>query len=276
MTDNENQRRTGVIPRMQRFLKRTNNVMDDSLRGFLSSNTSQAFQIKKKFIPDDLNYNKFVKFVGTAHFSERSFSDVVEALNSSNIIAACLELCPYRYEYLKNLCNTCLLKNSCSKKCEFVIAVDTFYLSKIDVWLLDWTQEEIAAKILARASQEEASSWRRVKDFLAQTEAYGLYLWEEGLKEEALQLFNGDLTIMRETFPTLWNVLFYERNLLLASRLIFVVSQYIKQGIDDFEVVALIGATHVEAVREKLEKPVDVFASLEEMGTGFTPPFLVD
>jgi hypothetical protein len=261
---------------MQRFLKGTNNVMNDSLKGFLSSNTSQAFQMKKEFMPDDLNYNKFVKFVGTAHFSERSFSDVVEALNSPNTIAACLELCSYRYEYLKNLCNTCLLKNSCSKKCEFVIAVDTFYLSKIDVWLLDWTQEEIAAQILTRASQKEASSWRRVEDYIAQTEAYGLTLWEEGLKEEALRLFNGDLTIMKETFPTLWKVLFSERNLLLASRLIFVVVEYLKQGLDDFEVVALIGATHVEAIKEKLKKPMDVFASLEEMGTTFTPPLLVD
>ena len=276
MTDNENQRRTGMIPRMQRFLKGTNNVMNNSLRGFLSSNTSQDFQINKEFMPDDLNYNKFVKFVGTAHFSERSFSDVVEALNSPNIIATCLELCPYRYEYLRNLCNTCLLKNSCSKKCEFVIAVDTFNFSKIDVWLLDLTQEEIAAQILTRASQEEASSWRRVKNYIAQTEAYGLTLWEEGLKDEALRLFNGDLTIMKETFPTLWEVLFSERNLLLASRLIFVIVQYLKQGLDDFEVVALIGATHVEALKEKLKKPMGVFVSLEEMGKAFTPPFLVD
>lgn len=81
---------------------------------------------------------------------------------------------------------------------------------------------------------------------------------------------------MRETFPTLWKVLFSERNLLLASRLIFVVSQYVKQGLDDFEVVALIGATHVEAIKEKLKKPKDVFASLEEMETTFTLPFLVD
>ena len=276
MSDKENQRRTGMIPRMQRFLKGANHSMNDSLRSFLSSNTSQPFQTSKVFKPDDLDYNKFVKFVGTAHFSNRSFRDVVEALSSPNIKAACLELCPYRYEYLRNLCNTCLLKNSCNKKCEFVIAVDTFYLSKIDVWLLDWTQEEIAAQILARASPEEASSWRRLKNYLVQTEAYGLTLWEEGLKEEALRLFNGDLTIMKETFPTLWKVLFSERNLLLASRLIFVVVQYLKQGFEDFEVVALIGATHVETVKEKLKKPMEVFVSLEEVSKVFTPPLLVE
>jgi len=265
-----------MIPRMQRLLKGTNNLMNDSIRGFLSSNTSQTFQISKEFKPDDLDYNKFVKYVGTAHFSERSFRDVIEALNLPNIKAACLELCPYRYEYLRNLCNTCPLKNSCSKKCEFVIAIDTFTLSKIDVWLLDWTQEEIAAQILARVTQEEANSWRRVKKYIAQTEAYGLTLWEEGLKEEALRSFNGDLTIMRETFPTLWEVLFYERNLLLASRLIFVVAQYLKQGLDDFKVVVLIGATHVEDIEKKLMKPIELFLSLEKMGKTFTPPFLVD
>ncbi len=276
MTDKENQNGTGMIPRMQRFLKGTNHSMNDSLRGFLSSNTSQTFQMNKEFKPDDLNYNKFVKFVGTAHFSKRSFRDVVEALNSPNIKAVCLELCPYRYEYLRNMCNTCLLKKSCIKKCEFVIAVDSFTLSKIDVWLLDWTQEEIAAQILARVSQEEANSWRRVKNYIAQTEAYGLTLWEEGLKEEALRSFNGDLTIMRETFPTLWEVLFSERNLLLASRLIFVVVQYLKQGLEDFKVVVLTGATHVEDIEKKLKKPNDVFRSLKGMGKAFTPPFLVD
>ncbi len=276
MTDKENQNGTGMIPRMQRFLKGTNHSMNDSLRGFLSSNTSQTFQMNKEFKPDDLNYNKFVKFVGTAHFSKRSFRDVVEALNSPNIKAVCLELCPYRYEYLRNMCNTCLLKKSCIKKCEFVIAVDSFTLSKIDVWLLDWTQEEIAAQILARVSQEEANSWRRVKNYIAQTEAYGLTLWEEGLKEEALRSFNGDLTIMRETFPTLWEVLFSERNLLLASRLIFVVVQYLKQGLEDFKVVVLTGATHVEDIEKKLKKPNDVFRTLKGMGKTFTPPFLVD
>ena len=173
------------------------------------------------------------------------------------------------------MCDHCLERKPCQRKCEFVAAVEALEKVSLDVWLIDMVQEEIMARVLAKASSEEAKAWQRLQRYVAQREAYGLRLWEEGLKDEAMHLFNGDIELMRKTFPTLWRVLILERNALMACRLVYLISQYLNKGLKDFKIVVFIGAAHVEGTRALLEKPRSAFQLLDQFGIAFSPPNMI-
>lgn len=227
------------------------------------------------FAFSDADYPRYVEFVGTAHLSERSLREAVEAVRAIKPIAIALELCPYRYDYLRNLCRDCPIRMGCPQRCEFLAAVEELRSVDVDVWLIDMVQEEIAARVIAAASREEAKAWKRLQSQLATRELYGLRLWEEGLKDEAMRLFDGDLRLMREAFPTLWRVLILERNALMACRLIYIVSQYLEKIPGDFKVLVLTGAAHVEGLRELMARPREAFQLLGRFSIAFSQPHLI-
>ncbi len=224
----------------------------------------------------DIDYYHHLELVGTAHLSARSLRDAIEAVGRAHPLGITLELCPFRYDVLRNSCENCAEREGCTRKCEFVSAVEALQDTKLDVWLIDMAQEEIAARIFARASAEEAKAWMKVQDRIVRREAYGLRLWEEGLKDEAMRLFDGDLRIMRDAFPTLWRVLILERNALMACRLIHVVNHYFERTKRDFRVVVLTGAAHLEGLEGLLKRPRETIGLLNRLGVAFSPPTLLE
>jgi pheromone shutdown protein TraB len=258
------------------FFEEVKLIVDDYLKSFFDSSTTQ----RTVLLPVDFKVPKddctpYVSLVGTAHFSKRSVKEALSVKQSAGLVGICLELCPYRYELLLDLCEYCLKKDSCSNQCEFTAVSRILDGTELDLWLIDMTQDEITARVLARATPEEAKSWKRVKNYIAFREAYGIKLWEDGLKEEAMRLFRGDLTLMRTIFPTLWRVLILERNALMACRMIYIVSRLLEKGLIDFKLIAFTGAAHVEGIRELLKKPNRAFQLLEQLGVGFSLPVVV-
>ncbi|MFQ6075599.1 MAG: hypothetical protein ACE5Z5_05640 [Candidatus Bathyarchaeia archaeon] len=256
------------------FFGEVQHVIHDFLQSFFSEKPS-SIALPHTFTVLDTDYSRYVEFVGTAHFSERSLSEAVEAVKVIKPVAITLELCPYRYEFLQDICKNCPRWGECTQRCEFLATVDELRKVDVDVWLIDMIQDEIAARVLATASREEAKAWKRLQGYLARREEYGLELWEEGLKDEAMRLFDGDLKLMKETFPTLWRVLILERNALMACRLIFIVSQYVEKSLEDFKVVVLTGAAHVKGLRELLTRPREAFQLLNHFGIAFSQPPLI-
>ena len=260
------------------FFDEVKQVVDDYLQNFFrDSSIQRTTVIPKDFALPEVDCLQHVEFVGSAHFSGRSASEVLQTISSIRPVGVCLELCPYRYEYILSMCDYCLEKNACSKKCEFIASVEALKKEKmsLDIWLIDMVQDEIMARVLAEASSEEAKAWQRLQKRVAQREAYGLRLWEEGLKDEAMHLFNGDLELMRKTFPTLWRVLILERNALMACRLVYLVSQYLNKGLKSFKIVVFIGAAHVEGIRMLLKRPQSAYQLLEQFSIAFSPPHII-
>ncbi|MDQ1279809.1 MAG: hypothetical protein QG670_1071 [Thermoproteota archaeon] len=260
------------------FLNEVKHIVDDYLKDFLKDSSIQrTTAVSKGFLLPEVDCLQYVEFVGSAHFSARSTSEVLQIINNLKPVGLCIELCQYRYEYILSMCDYCLEKNFCSKKCEFVATIKTLKREKmnLDFWLIDMIQDEIMARILARASSEEAKAWQRLQKYVEQREAYGMRLWEEGLKDESMLLFNGDLELMRKNFPTLWRVLILERNALMACRLIYLVSQYLGRGFKSFKIVAFVGAAHVGGIQMLLKQPGNAYQLLEQFGIAFSPPYFI-
>jgi radical SAM protein with 4Fe4S-binding SPASM domain len=223
----------------------------------------------------NIDLSKYVDFVGTAHFSRKSAQEVAEKVNRTKPEAVCVELCPYRYYYIRNACRRCPKRSYCSGKCEFIIATEVLGNRNADIWLIDMTEKEIWRRIACKATVNEAEAWRRILGYVGVQEARGFRLWEEGLKDEAIRYFNGNMELMRKAFPTLWHVLISERNALMACRLIYVISRYFEEGMDKFKILAVTGAAHVEGIKELLKNPAIAFTLLEKYGITFTPPYMI-
>lgn len=251
-------------------------VVDAYLRSLDDSSLTQRGLVRPApLVIHDVDYLRFTDFVGTAHFSRRSISDVLTAVRTTEPVGICLELCPFRYAYLRTVQEDPLKRGLSSLTSEFVAAVDLLGDMDVDVWLIDMNQEEIAARILALASVEEARAWNRIQGHLSAMEEVGLRLWEEGLKDEAIKVFDGDVELMRTAFPTLWKVLILERNVFMACRLIYLIVQYLERGLPEFKILVFVGAAHVEGIKQLLQQPTKAFHALERLGIYFTQPHAV-
>jgi pheromone shutdown protein TraB len=249
-------------------------IIDEYLESLVDSTVMQrSLASPSDLAIRDLDYGSYVDFVGVAHFSRRSIRDAVQAIKDTAPVGICLELCPYRYEYLKRTQEDPFTNAASPETSELVTAVDCLNGGKTDVWLVDMNQEEIAARVFALASLEEARAWKRIQQHLAQREAEGLMLWEEGLKEEAMEVFQGDVGLMRQAFPTLWKVVIVERNIFMACSVISVISHYLERGLTGFKVVLVVGAAHVEGIQQLLQQPTKAFQTLESLGIGFRKPY---
>lgn len=251
-------------------------LVDEYLRSLNDSSiTKRGLVSPAPFTIHDVDYLRFLDFVGTAHFSRRSISDALTAVRTTKPVGICLELCPFRYAYLKTVQEDPLKRGLSSLQNEFVATVDLLGDMEVEVWPIDMNQEEIAARILALASVEEARAWNRIQGHLSAMEEVGLRLWEEGLKDEATRVFDGDVELMRKAFPTLWKVLILERNVFMACRLIYLVSHYLDQGLTEFKILVFVGAAHVEGIKQLLQQPTRAFQALERLGIYFTQPHAV-
>jgi len=218
------------------------------------------------------NYLRYVELLGTAHWSRRSIVDAATTVDRLRPQAVCIELDKRRFDFLRQACFECPRLGNCKGRCEFMVAIDALGNQDADIWLMDMDEEEIAARLRYRAKPEEIIAWRRIDAYVAEHNARGLRLWEEGLNQEALDYFNGGTELMRRTFPTLWQVLIHERNLLMASRLIFITEEYINMGIVEPRILAIVGAAHVPGMRRLLVDPLGALRLMEQSDLEFTPP----
>ncbi len=251
-------------------------IIDEYLESLYDSSSMQRSVVSHSdFVIPDIDFLMHMDFVGVAHFSKRSISDASQAIRDTEPVAICLELCPYRYEYLKRVQENPFTKAFSSEKSELVTAVDLLNGVEVDAWLVDMNQEEIAARVLALASLEEARAWKRIQNYLVKREKVGLMLWEEGLKDEAMKVFNGDVGLMRRNFPTLWKVLILERNIFMACGLIYLILHYLESGLKEFKIIFLVGAVHVEGIKQLLKQPKKAFQALENLGICFRKPYAI-
>ena len=187
----------------------------------------------------------------------------------------CIELCPYRYEALRNMCRYCPQRDACIGKCEFTAAINALGSRDVDVWFIDMDQREINRRVMSMAGEDELAAWNGILEYVKKMEMAGFKYWEEGLRERAMHYFSGNLELMRETFPTLWRVLILERNVLMACRISYIVAQYLGKDIEEFKVPAIIGAAHVEGVAKLLKKPEEAFNLLKHYELKFSMPYRI-
>lgn len=222
----------------------------------------------------DTDYNKYVKILGTAHFTTQSLKDVAEKVQAIKPNALALELDSRRYFILQGKCLYCGRRHL-SNKCEFTTASDVLGNIEADIWLIDMTENEIHQRIML---------WTQKYGFIYQPTNYGASpqesltaarLWESGRKEEALKLFDAELERLKQTVPIIWVVLVEERNLLMAARLAWIVTKYLDEGIKEPRVLTLTGAAHVKGIKQYLRQPPQISEKMRQLGLNFTAPFLI-
>lgn len=220
----------------------------------------------------DIDFSRYARFLGTAHFTETSSKDVLGAVRDLKPTALCLELDGRRYKRLRNRCIYCPRRDSCLQKCEFVQATDVLGNQDADIWLIDMTDQEIKNRIRYYVTPFEVRSWSQILRQVATRQFYGVRLWEGGLKDEAMEYFKGNLELMKQRFPSLHHVLITERNALMACRLILIVAHYLEKYPDKTpNILILTGAAHVDGIKELMKEPRKAFALLRELEIRLTP-----
>jgi pheromone shutdown protein TraB len=236
------------------------------------SESSTAVPIRFSKKPDYLQY---VEFIGTAHFSKASIMEVMEKVQELRPEAVALELCPSRYYHLQQVCLNCPKRGNCDRKCEFIVSTDYLANKDTDIWLIDMDEAEIHARIRHTATNREIRDWLRASRYIVSNQEEGLKLWEAGQREEAMHIFDTNTEIMRRTFPTLWKVLIEQRNALMATRLYYIIKNYLDKGLKDFKILVVTGAAHVPGLKEMLQNPELALETMKKYGIKPTPPFRI-
>jgi len=220
------------------------------------------------------DYNQYIEILGTAHFTSTSIRDAVEKVRTIKPDALALELDLRRYFALQGNCIYCGRRHL-SSRCEFTTASDTLGNVDADIWLVDMTEDEMHQRI-TQLAQKYGFTYRPRNNWKSYQEALtAARLWESGRKEEAQQLFEADLEQLKQSVPVVWAVLVEERNLLMAARLSWLVTEYLDEGIKAPKVLALTGAAHEKGIKQYLREPTKIPVKLREFGLNFTQPSLI-
>ena len=105
----------------------------------------------------NVDYTQFVHVLGTTHFSRRSLQDAYNAVAKLRPTDLAIELDMKRYQILNDKCATCPQSASCTRKCEFIGAVEALENRNTNIWLIDMSRREVRERL--RLLQAE-SSWR--------------------------------------------------------------------------------------------------------------------
>lgn len=219
----------------------------------------------------DVDYNDYVSLVGTAHFTKRSLYDAYQAVKRLQPTDLAIELDLKRFRILNAVCWMCLRRRTCTTKCEFIGATEALGNVDANIWLIDMSEREIGQRIRRLA----APTWIflvSLSFFFQEDEE--IRLWEQGLKDEVINAYRRRLERLRERAPAVWRVLIDERNTVMAARLAWITS---KQLMEDRKpnILALVGAAHVEGIKELLSNPFAIKENLQKLGLTFTPPTLI-
>ena len=110
----------------------------------------------------NIDYSQLVHILGTTHFSKRSLYDVHQAVAQLKPTDLAVELDLTRYQILNNQCATCPRNRSCTRKCEFIGAVEALENRDTNIWLIDMSKRQFIQRI--RESQPLYSHWRVLLD----------------------------------------------------------------------------------------------------------------
>lgn len=218
------------------------------------------------------DYNSFIHILGTAHFTRRSLDEAQHAVRETGTRDLAIELDPRRFSLLNGYCHRCPIRGACKAKCEFIGACDALGNVEANIWLIDMSQEEIHKRI-----RSLTNPWAFHKGLLTLEEIRDEkmpWLWERGWKEEVNQRSREGLELLRRAAPTVWRVLIEERNILMAARLAWIASKRMDKG-EKLNVLALVGAAHVEGIQNLLRNPVSIRDGLRSLSLPYSPPFLV-
>ena len=229
----------------------------------------------------DIDYNEFISLLGTAHFTKRSVREACEAVERLKPTDLAIELDLQRFNALNGVCISCPKRIECDRKCEFVGATDALGNSDVNIWLIDMSEYEIAVRIRSAAYPFSSSGW----GYISYADVPFFYddegdeedeasLWERGLKEKVLDSNQRRLELLRRRAPAVWRVLIDERNALMAARLAWIVSKSLDDGIKP-KILAVVGAAHIEGIRELLTSPSAIKENMYRLGLRFTPPTLI-
>jgi len=105
----------------------------------------------------DIDYNKLVHVLGTTHFSRRSLYDAYRAVEQLKPTDLAIELDMKRYRILNNQCAQCPQNGDCTRKCEFIGAVEALENRDTNIWLIDMSKREFAQRL---QSQLPYAPWR--------------------------------------------------------------------------------------------------------------------
>ena len=218
----------------------------------------------------DVDYNEFVKLVGTAHFTRRSFYDASEAVKRLQPTDLAIELDVRRFRILNNACTMCPKHGTCTAKCEFVGATDALGNVDANIWLIDMSEQEIRQRI-RRLPIPTWISFAHIS-FIREEEV--TQLWEEGFKDEVLNSYQRRLENLRRHEPAVWRVLIDERDTLMAVRLAWIASENLREK-EEPTILALVGAAHVVGIKDLLKRPTTIKKNLKKFNLAFTPPTLI-
>jgi len=110
----------------------------------------------------NINYDKLVHILGTTHFSKRSLYDAYRAVDQLKPTDLAIELDMKRYQTLNSECATCPQNKSCTRKCEFIGAVEALENRDANIWLIDMSKQEFIQRM--HVSQPLYSHWRVLLD----------------------------------------------------------------------------------------------------------------
>ncbi len=219
----------------------------------------------------NVNYNKFVSLVGTAHFTRRSLYDAYEAVRRLQPTDLAIELDMKRFRILNNACSLCPKRGTCTAKCEFIGATEALGNIDANIWLIDMSEQEIRQRI----QHLTTPTWiYLVRIPFVNEEDEVTQLWEEGYKTEVLNSYQRRLENLRRQAPTVWHVLLDERNTLMAVRLAWIATERLREE-EQPNILALVGAAHVEGIKELLKQPITIKENLKRFSLAFTPPTLI-
>jgi len=221
----------------------------------------------------DVDYNDFIRILGTAHFTRRSVQEARQAVRATGTRDLAMELDPERFDHLNGACATCPRRGMCMAKCEFIEACQALGNIDANIWLIDMAQDQMGRRIRQLITPAEAS--RGSFSPLNWSGDEGMpWLWERGLKDEVIRRSQEGLKALHSTFPTVWRVLIQERNALMAARLAWIASKGLDEGKKP-KILALMGAAHVTDIRQLLRNPMSIRENLRKLRLPYTPPTLI-
>jgi len=106
----------------------------------------------------NIDYTQFTYVLGTTHFSKRSLREAHSAVAQINPTDLAIELDMKRYQLLNNDCATCPNRESCTRKCEFIAAVDALQNRDTNIWLIDMSRSQFWQRM--HAIPAGSSHWR--------------------------------------------------------------------------------------------------------------------
>jgi pheromone shutdown protein TraB len=95
----------------------------------------------------NIDYNELVHILGTTHFSKRSLYEGYRAVAQLEPTDLAIELDWKRYHVLKNQCATCSYNARCTRKCEFIGAVEALENRDVNVWLIDMSRRQFLERL---------------------------------------------------------------------------------------------------------------------------------